>query len=470
MALTRSFFYFLSLAEGGQYQASDPYLISSTLTTNGTAENAILGDQVNETFSVDGISLASFSDPLAYLGTNDIDQTAVIGKLSDGRIVLFSNDAGIGNYYLSIRAPNLEKEQNQYDFENDRPINVTCFALGTRVLTARGEVPVEALSAGDLVATFSGQGAALKPVAWIGRRRVDVARHPEPHRVRPIRIRAGALAEGVPHRDLVVSPEHALFLDGALVHAKTLVNGATILQEAWDAVTYLHIDLGCHDVVLAEGALAESYLNDDGRASFDNAASSPVVALRPGGAPVLPPYEPCARFLRPGAEDNAALLAIAAKLMARAEALGWRCTREPELQLLDGRAVLPEQEGGVYRFAVPAGVASLRLVSRKGRPFGTLPGSTDGRWLGVQLQGLGFAMAGGAETAVPLDHAGLAEGWSHPERRGDAVRRWTTGDAEMAPALAGLCAAGGTLRVRIAQAGAFWERATEEVAGLAATG
>jgi hypothetical protein len=148
-----------------------------------------------------------------------------------------------------------------------------CFAEGTNIMTSLGEVPVEDLRGGDLVATVSGDGAPMKPVLWVGRRRVSLADNPAAEQICPVRIKAGALAEGVPHRDLLVSPDHCMFLDGALVPARLLVNGTSIVVEReFAAITYYHVELETHDVLLAEGAAAESWLDAGNRAWFENAA------------------------------------------------------------------------------------------------------------------------------------------------------------------------------------------------------
>jgi hypothetical protein len=155
-------------------------------------------------------------------------------------------------------------------FQNGGTITTApCFATGTRIATARGEVAVQDLRVGDLVVTTHG-GAALQPVVWIGHSRVNVARQ---RAMAPILIKAGALAEGVPHRDLRVSPEHAMFLDGRLVPARLLVNGTGIVQEVWcPEVTYWHVELPAHGLLVAEGAVSESYFDDGNRQHFDNHA------------------------------------------------------------------------------------------------------------------------------------------------------------------------------------------------------
>ncbi len=143
-----------------------------------------------------------------------------------------------------------------------------CFATGTRLLAEGGARAVETLRAGERLATASGRLATIR---WVGFRRLDLRRHASPHDVMPVRVSAGALGEGLPLRDLVLSPDHAVLIDGALVPVRYLVNGTSITQETRGQVTYWHVELDRHDVVLAEGAPCESYLDTGNRAAFENA-------------------------------------------------------------------------------------------------------------------------------------------------------------------------------------------------------
>ena len=145
-----------------------------------------------------------------------------------------------------------------------------CLLRGTHVLTQAGETYVEYLRIGDGVRTFEG---SVKPIRWIGRRSYSGIF--APHGVRPVCIRAGALARDVPERDLYVSPDHALYIDPQLVRAADLVNGISILStedsRAAARIDYYHLDLGGHEVIFAEGAAVESFIEEPDRAIFHNA-------------------------------------------------------------------------------------------------------------------------------------------------------------------------------------------------------
>ncbi len=145
---------------------------------------------------------------------------------------------------------------------------MVCFLAGTRIATPAGEVAVEALAIGDLVLTADGRVA---PVRWVGVQTV-VTLFADPLRSFPIRITAGALGQNLPVRDLLVSPDHALMLDGALVQAGALVNGTTIIREAAmpERFTYFHVELEDHALILAEGVPAETFLDTVTRRRFDN--------------------------------------------------------------------------------------------------------------------------------------------------------------------------------------------------------
>ena len=170
----------------------------------------------------------------------------------------------------------------QFSDQSVATSSIPCFRAGTRIATTAGEVLVERLAVGDCVRVVIGQHAT--PVTWIGHRHIDCRRHPEARRVWPVRIARGAFGAGRPHRDLWLSPDHAVFLNEVLIPVKMLINGSTIVQVPADKVTYYHIELPHHDVLLAEGLPVESYLETGDRTNFANGSDSvrlfPDFALR----------------------------------------------------------------------------------------------------------------------------------------------------------------------------------------------
>ena len=180
-----------------------------------------------------------------------------------------------------------------------------CYCAGSLILTDRGEVEVERLAIGDNVVTANG---AARPIRWIGRRSY-AGRFARGSHVLPICIKAGALDVDQPRRDLWVSPQHAMFLEGALIEAIDLINGVSIVQaDRVERVDYFHIELDTHDIIIAEGALSESFVDDDSRGIFQNAHE--FAALYPN-TPAVRPARYCAPRVAFGTRVEAARRQIA---------------------------------------------------------------------------------------------------------------------------------------------------------------
>ena len=145
-----------------------------------------------------------------------------------------------------------------------------CYRQGTLILTERGEVTVENLRVGDKVRTMLGESDA--PIIWIGHRHVDCAHHPQPRKVWPVRVTAGAFGPGQPHTDLFLSPDHAVYINRVLIPAKHLINRSSITQVPVDRVTYYHLELPQHDIVLAQGLPTESFLDLKDGSNYANRA------------------------------------------------------------------------------------------------------------------------------------------------------------------------------------------------------
>ncbi len=149
-------------------------------------------------------------------------------------------------------------------------LQAACYCPGTMILTETGEVAVEDLRIGDRIVTLLG---GTQPIKWIGRRSYDGRFVNGQVLMLPVCIKQGAIDVNVPARDLWVSAGHAIYIDGVLVPAWLLANGKSIVQsEAVDSVTYIHVELGEHDVIVADGCPAESFIDDNCRNQFQNAA------------------------------------------------------------------------------------------------------------------------------------------------------------------------------------------------------
>jgi hypothetical protein len=190
-----------------------------------------------------------------------------------------------------------------------------CFLAGTMIRTPEGEAPVETLRRGDLVLTADG---AVKPVSWLGRQTIS-KRFADPLRSWPVRVKAGALGANVPARDLLLSPDHALLVEGVLIHAGALVNGTSIVREtiAPDVFVYYHVELDDHSLILAENAPAETFIDNVDRLAFDNWEEH--VALYPEGRSLEELPNPRAKACRQvPARIRAALDALAIDIGAAA--------------------------------------------------------------------------------------------------------------------------------------------------------
>jgi Hint domain len=159
-------------------------------------------------------------------------------------------------------------------------ITATCFGAGTHILTTRGDIAVERLCGQDFVVTASG---VMQPIVWIGQRHVDFRRHSNKLRVLPVHVAANAFGPELPKRTLLLSPDHAVYVDDVLIPIRFLINDTSIVQMECDAITYYHVELPRHDVLLAEGLPTESYLDAGARRAFANCDGT--IQLNPEFAP-----------------------------------------------------------------------------------------------------------------------------------------------------------------------------------------
>lgn len=301
--------------------------------------------------------------------------------------------------------------------------SVVCFAAGTLIRTPRGDVPVETLKLGDLVTTSAGE---QRPIRWVGQRSMYRDRFADPAAVMPVRIAAGAFGPNLPQRDLVVSPGHALcvtVVDEVLIPASVLINGTTITRMACEEITYWHVELDSHDILIADGMPAEAYIDVGNRGFFTDAV--PLDAAREA--------RDLAGYCRPFVDRGPVVAAVRNRLRARAVALGWTLEARDPASLhieADGAVLRPRIEGTVARFLLPANRQDVWLVCDTNVPA-DIGDDGDTRRLGVCIGGLTIDDGLQLRRSIEPSDPALSVGFHPAEEANGVVRRWTTGRARL---------------------------------------
>jgi hypothetical protein len=196
-------------------------------------------------------------------GRTVVVRTRMVGRQCDRRITLTAGGTPLGTTaftpFLNTGATTATTIEIVSSSSLGTLVEYLCFLADVRIQTDAGEVAVQDLRPGMIVQTAD-QGP--QPVRWVGRSDVS-RRFADPMLALPIRIRAGALGENVPSRDLLVSPGHGVFVDGVLVHAAALVNGLSIVRETNVPMefSYYHVELENHALLISDGAPSESFID-----------------------------------------------------------------------------------------------------------------------------------------------------------------------------------------------------------------
>ncbi|MBN8926774.1 MAG: Hint domain-containing protein, partial [Rhodospirillales bacterium] len=376
-----------------------------TVTLNLAGTNASAGDTVQ---LYNGTGTGSPLGPAVTLSAADIASNSI--QVQTG---LLTNDT---TYQISARITDQAGNQSGASaaFTVREDSTAVCYVAGTHIATVDGEKPVEALQAGDLVLVADGEGWRPRPVQWIGHRSIRLDRHPDPRLVAPVRVLRDAFADGEPHRDLVLSPDHAVFVDGKLIAIRQLINGATIQPEAAMAsVAYFHVALDAHGILLAENLPAESYL-DTGNVGFFSNAEVPMV-LHPDLLTDSTNADRAAGSCAPFVWEEAHVRPVWTLLADRARAMGFatfeaKTASDPGLRVMaKGRTLRPlYAEAGLYLFALPPGTRTVRLLSGSGSPADTHPWLDDRRRLGVNVERITLTASGGPFRTWSLEQLSAA--------------------------------------------------------------
>ncbi|MBU6425367.1 MAG: Hint domain-containing protein, partial [Rhodospirillales bacterium] len=359
----------LEIATGATLELSSADISAAPISFTGTSGLLVMDDAALGLPGIAGMSSFDAVD-LVGIATNRV---SIVGNTIDllnlqGSVAQTFSVATTGTALPSLSVISDGSGGSLLTLGGELP----CFARGTSILTPHGYRPVEALRPGDPVINAAGE---RRPVRWIGWRTMDLG--PRSARsARPVIVLPGAFGPGKPFKTLRLSPLHCVYVQGVLIPVVHLVNGATILHdEAAPAMTYYHLELDRHDVLLAEGLECESYYCNANRGQLYQELGKRTPARRPFAANVT---------------SGARLAAVRRQLHERALAAGFTPGYVPRLRAVgEGMDALPRlsRKGGwryaTFNFAAP--VQALTLLCPVAAPADTDPDSEDRRELGLCL-------------------------------------------------------------------------------------
>ncbi|WP_086644688.1 Hint domain-containing protein [Acetobacter sp. DsW_063] len=310
---------------------------------------------------------------------------------------------------------------------------ISCFLAQSMISTPDGEVAVEDIKVGDDVITFdpSSDAKSVSKVTWAGSKQIVISSGlPDDEAGYPVRVIKDAIADGVPHKDMLVTPEHCLFFDGFFVPVRMLVNGKSIFYDkSYKSYEYFHIETENHSIVSADGVLTETYLDTGDRRSFRHKGNVFSIGGRAkrwatdAAAPLNVErsfVEPLYHTLHSRAEPNVPVRESHVRSL----------DSDPLLHLITDQGLVihcTRKEQTYCAFMIPAQTRNVRIVSRTARPCDLVgPYLDDRRQMGVAIGGITLTEGRtGKPVTVHLTEENLP-GW---HALGDNGDRWTAGDA-----------------------------------------
>ena len=349
------------------------------------------------------------------------------GKTSK-TIASFRYDAGDSNQAL----PNVNIVRGS---DGNSYFDITkCFLLGTNILTSKGEKSVESLSVGDEVVAICNNGRINRKIVWIGKTDISVDQGKNRNDLYPVCIKAHAFGLNKPHRDLYLTPEHTVYIDGGLIPVRMLVNGRSIvIDKSRDKFQIYHVETEQHSILLSENLMTESYLNTDDKYLFDNDIVNFGLEFNEHAGHKSWENDAAA----PLTVSRSKVEPIWNRLDRRATQLGYKpiikraITRNPDLCLITdkGKKIKPVHfKDNIYSFFIPDGTYVVAMNSKTSLPSDVIgPFIDDRRTLGVLVSKISV-ISNRTLIMFPTDISELS-GWHSIEP--DRTDRWTMGLAQL---------------------------------------
>lgn len=310
--------------------------------------------------------------------------------------------------------------------------NNPCFLAGTLIRTPAGDIPVEDIRFGDEVLAYNNGQESVRSVVWAGKTHCVVS-HGAPDDLAgyPVRVLRNAISDGVPSKDMLITSEHCLFLEGKFIPVRMLVNGRSVFYDkSITSYDYYHIETEQHSVIVADGIFTESYLDTGNRRVFRQKGD--VVSL---GASRSLTWDDAAAELETSREF---VEPVYRRIEARVEEVegvlapqkARVLTTEAEVRLATDTGVIVNrvrEYGDRIMFMIPSGVKTIRILSNSSRPSDVIgPFSDDRRYLGVAVGEITISENGHTRTIREHATDENLDGWNAIEWEDT---RWTSGDA-----------------------------------------
>lgn len=425
--------------------------VGLTITGSGSPTTVISGfSEDTAAGTADGITLTNVKTADVVSVTYP-DADHVTFTLKDGSAVTL-NIVGVKNVGYTLAS----------DSSGDLVYEV-CFLADTLIAGPNGNVAVQDLVPGDTVTSYRDGVAYSSKVSWAGKAHCVVRpEKADDEAGYPVRILENAIAQGVPFQDMLVTSEHCLFLDGKFIPARMLVNGRSIYYDkSFTSYDYFHIETEGPSVIMANGALTESYLDTGNRRAFEqksnvfmfgqkaksweNDAAASLTVCRDLVEPVYRQIEQRAQALQFAVQAPAATTTTDSDLHLVSD----RGHRIQPLRTVDNRVM----------FMIPGDVASVRIVSNSSRLSDAIgPFVDDRRMLGVLIGDVSFFDSGvTVKIKTHLIKENLS-GWHSVEH---IPMRWTNGNAHL-PLGARLPGSIGLLAIKVEAAGPYVVASADE--------